>query len=180
MPITTLIQRYSSSRLLNLLASVAGIGAMAYAYYLQYVEYLIPCPLCIFDRVFLAGIILCTLAAAIHNPARNGQMIYAGIALLFTSGGLISGGRHVWLQHLPADKVPECGPGLNYLLDTFPLGQALDMVFRGSGECAEIHWSFLGFALPEMTLAMFVGYSIFCLIQLTRKRDSHLSLGPAT
>jgi len=142
---------------------------MAYAYYLQHFQYLAPCPLCIFDRVFLLGILISLLAAAIHNPSRKGHRIYAGFVFLFTCGGLISSGRHVWLQHLPADQVPSCGPGLNYLLDAFPLVQALEMLFRGSGECAEINWQFLGFSLPEATLIIFIGYGCFSIIQIIIK-----------
>lgn len=166
-----IIQIVSRSRVLNTLAVIAGCLAMAYAYYLQYYEYLDPCPLCIFDRVFLLGIILTALLAALHNPQRLGQRLYALLVLLFSAGGLMSAGRHVWLQHLPADQVPACGPGLNYILDVFPLGQAMEMIFRGSGECAEIHWQFLGFTLPEVTLMMFISYSIFALIQLLRPHD---------
>lgn len=168
------LNQLSQSRVLNSLAVLTGILAMSYAFYLQYYEYLEPCPLCIFDRVFLLGILLTLLAAAIHNPQRAGQRIYAALCLLFTLGGLISSARHVWLQHLPADQVPACGPGLNYLLDAFPLSQVLDMVFRGSGECAEIHWQFLGFTLPEVTLLMFICYAIFNLLQIVRKNDRHL------
>ena len=170
-----LIDTLSETRKLNLLALLAGIGAMSYAYYLQYFEYLAPCPLCIFDRVFLLGILVCTFAALVHNPNRMGQRIYAGLSLLFTLGGLISSGRHVWLQHLPEEDVPACGPGLNYLLDTFPLGQVMDMVFRGSGECAEISWTFLGFSLPEVTLLMFIGYFMFSLVQIFRKNEKGIS-----
>ncbi len=145
---------------------------MAYAYYLQYHEYLDPCPLCIFDRVFLLGIIVTTLLAALLNPQRLGQRFFALLVLLFVAGGLTSSGRHVWLQHLPADQVPTCGPGLNYILDAFPLGKAIEMIFRGSGECAEIHWQFFGFTLPEVTLMMFMIYGVFGLIQLLRPHDN--------
>jgi len=169
-----LINKLSNTRLLNSLALLAGIGAMSYAYYLQYFQYLEPCPLCIFDRVFLLGILLTLLISLLHNPSRTGQRIYTFIMLLFTSGGLVSAGRHVWLQHLPADQVPACGPGLNYLLDAFPLGQVFEMVFRGSGECAEIHWQFLGFTLPEATLAMFIIYACFACLQIIRTSDDKL------
>ncbi len=172
----TLIEKLTASRPMNLLAACAGVLAMSYAYYLQYVEYLDPCPLCIFDRVFLLGIIVSLVLAAIHNPGRTGQRIYATLVLLFTLGGLTSAGRHVWLQHLPAEQVPACGPGLNYLLDAFPLGQVLEMVFRGSGECAEISWQFLGFSLAEATLAIFCTYFLFALFQLFRKSDASLKL----
>lgn len=167
----SIINLLGKTRTLNSLAVLVGVAAMSYAYYLQYHDYLDPCPLCIFDRVFLLGVILCALAAAIHNPKRTGQRVYALLILLSAAGGLTSSGRHVWLQHLPADQVPACGPGLNYILDTFPLGKAMEMIFRGSGECAEIHWQFLGFTLPEVSLMMFIAYSVFAIIQLLRRND---------
>jgi disulfide bond formation protein DsbB len=61
-------------------------------------------------------------------------------------------GRHVWLQHLPADQVPSCGPGLDYILERFPLGEALRLVFSGSGECAATDWLFLGLSMPAWVL----------------------------
>lgn len=174
MPSLSRFNTLTQSRTLNSLAVFTGVAAMSYAFYLQYYEYLDPCPLCIFDRVFLLGIMLTLLAAAIHNPSRSGQRIYAALCLLFTAGGLASSSRHVWLQHLPADQVPACGPGLNYLLDAFPISEVLEMVFRGSGECAEIHWQFFGFSLPEITLLMFFCYGIFNLLQIIRKNDQQL------
>lgn len=169
-----LLNKFTQTRRLNSLAVFIGICAMAYAYYLQYYQYLAPCPLCIFDRVFLLGILLTLSISIAHNPSRQGQRIYAGIALLSACGGLMSSGRHVWLQHLPADEVPSCGPGLNYLLDAFPLGQVLEMVFRGSGECAEINWQFLSLSLPEVTLMMFLGYVCLSVVQIVRRSDNLL------
>ena len=71
----TRLNQLSQSRILNILAVLTGVFAMSYAFYLQYYEYLEPCPLCIFDRVFLLGILLTLLAAAIHNPPRSGQRL---------------------------------------------------------------------------------------------------------
>jgi len=169
-----MLRRLSKSRNLLFLSLALGIGAMSYAYYLQFFEYLAPCPLCIFDRVFLLGILITLTIAIIHNPKRTGQRYYSVITFFFTLAGLTSAGRHVWLQHLPSDQVPACGPGLNYLLDTFPLMQTLDMVFRGSGECAEITWQFLGLSLPEVTLIMFSAYFGLCVLQFFRKSDDQL------
>ncbi len=74
----------------------------------------------------------------------------------------------MWLQHLPADRVPACGPDLGYILGNFPLSQALDLVLRGSGSCAELQWSFLGLSIPEWTLALFVGLTALALWLLIR------------
>jgi disulfide bond formation protein DsbB len=97
------------------------------------------------------------LAAAVQAPGRTGSRIYAAlIALAGLTGAGISS-RHVWLQHLPPGQVPECGPGLDYLLEVFPLAETLKMVFTGSGECAEVSWSFLGLSMPGWALLNFLG-----------------------
>ena len=103
------------------------------------------------------------LLAAVHNPKGVGRKIYAILVLLGSTFGAAIAGRHVWMQHLPADEVPECGPGLNYMLDNFPLTEALSSVFRGSGSCAELTWSFLGLSMPEWALVWFVGLSLMTI-----------------
>ncbi|HEY5703481.1 MAG TPA: disulfide bond formation protein B, partial [Gammaproteobacteria bacterium] len=78
----------------------------------------------------------------------------------------------VWLQHLPPEKVPECGPGLDYMLEAFPLGQALKMILSGSGECAEVQWSFLGFSIAEWSLIWFILFfiaSLFAIIYFRKE-----------
>jgi len=158
-----------SPRLTNLAIFLFTCISMSFALYLQHYQHLEPCPLCIFQRVAVIGISVTALIAAIHNPAVLGRRIYAGLTLLSTIWGLAVAGRHVWLQHLPADEVPACGPGLDYWMDTFPLQEVIQKVFRGSGECAKVDWTFLGFSLPEWTLVMFVGYATLAMWQLIRK-----------
>jgi len=68
--------------------------------------------------------------------------------------------RHIWLQNLPPDQVPECGAGFWYMLDSMPLLQFMDTILNGSGECADIQWSFLGFSIPEWTLLLFIVFLI--------------------
>lgn len=127
-----------------------------------------PCPLCVLSRVafVLAGTVL--LLAALHGAGAAGQRIYAGLALLPLLAGIGVAGRHVWLQHLPADRVPACGPDLGYILDSFPPGRALDLILRGSGSCAEIQWHFLGLSIPEWTLVLFAGLALGTLWLLLR------------
>jgi len=104
------------------------------AFYFQFVKGLEPCPLCIFQRLAFMGMGILFLVAAIHNPKALGQKIYNYLTLIPTIAGIVVAGRHVWLQHLPKDKVPTCGPGLNYMIENFPLGDALSKIFKGSGE----------------------------------------------
>ncbi len=143
---------------------------LATALYFQHVMGLEPCPLCIFQRIFVIALGGIMLAAAIHNPAGSGRRVYGGLILIVSVLGVAVAGRHVWLQNLPEDQVPACGPGLEYLLDTFPLTDALKLVFQGSGECAEVQWTFLGLSIPGWTLLVFLGVSVFGLLLLFSKR----------
>lgn len=135
-----------------------------YALFSQYVLGLEPCPLCVFQRVALIGLAVVLIVAALHDPGTTGARIY-GIAALIAAGvGAAIAGRHVWLQSLPPDEVPACGPGLDYMLDAFPFTEMLGMVFSGSGECAEVDWSFLGLSMPTWVLIWFVGLGIAALV----------------
>ena len=142
-----------SKRQLNTGGFLVCSGMIAYALYEQFQLLLDPCPLCLFQRMAVIGMGLAFLLLAAHNPSRVWvRSTYLGLFGVSMFAGITVAGRHVWLQHLPPDKVPSCGPGLGYMLDTFPLGDALKMVFTGSGECAEVKWSFLGMSMPTWVL----------------------------
>ena len=143
-------------RLLNLVGFLACAGLIAYALYAEYVLLLMPCPLCVFQRMAMIALGLVFLVAALHNPAGWGKRVYTGGILLAAGAGISVAGRHFWLQHLPADQVPTCGPGFDYIIDSFPLADALKMIFTGSGECADIDWLFLGLTMPGWLLIVFV------------------------
>ncbi len=139
------------------------VGAMAcasllgYALYVQHVLFIDPCPMCVLQRIAFAGFGLVCLLGAIHGPKRpRGRATYAVVAGAFAVAGGAVAANHVYLQHLPADQVPACGPGLNYLLDSFPLMDVMSKVLRGSGECATVDWTFAGLSMPEWTLISFV------------------------
>lgn len=157
-------------RLLFLLGFLACCGLLGYALYADHVLGLEPCPLCIFQRVafILMGAVF--LTAAMHGPRGWGRGVYAVFAALLGLTGAGIAVRHVYLQSLPADLVPECGPGLAYMLEAFPVGRMLDMVFRGSGECAEVDWTFLGLSMPTWTLVWFVGLTLLALWAGFRRR----------
>lgn len=152
------------SRVLNFAGFLACAGMMAYALYAEYVLYLEPCPLCVFQRMATIGSGLFFLAAAIHDPRGWGRRAYAVLLGVTTASGIGVAGRHVWLQNLPADQVPACGPGFDYIIDAFPLSEALSLIFTGSGECATIDWNFLGLSMPAWVLICFVilaGYGVW-------------------
>ena len=145
------------------LASLACFCLIGFALYLQYVQKEDPCPLCILQRVALIGMGLVFMVAALHAPRRTGLRIYSALAALIGAAGAAVAGRHVWLQNLPKDRVPECGPGLDFMLQQFPLSQVFALVLRGSGECAEAGWRFLGLTIPAWTLLWFLGLIVLAL-----------------
>tara|TARA_B100000676_G_scaffold312332_1_gene386000 strand:+ start:163 stop:669 length:507 start_codon:yes stop_codon:yes gene_type:complete len=155
-------------RQLNLLAFLACVAAMAGALYLQHVDGLEPCPLCIFQRIGVMAAAAVLLIAGLHGPKRLGVRVYGLLTGLAAIGGGAVSIRHIWLQNLPADEVPACGPGLNYMLDVFPLQNVIQQVLAGSGECAEMDWSLLGLSLPAWSLVVFSGLLLVALIQLFR------------
>lgn len=126
------------------------------SFILQYGLKLQPCSLCIIDRALVILLWIMFLIATLHNPKRVGQFIYSLLGFVIALAGIAVTARHLWIMNLPPDKVPECGPGLNYLLETMPLKEAFATVFAGSGECAKDVPYFLGLSLPLWTMVAFV------------------------
>ena len=144
--------RLPSRRIVNLAGFAVCCGLMGFALFAQHVLLLDPCPLCVFQRVAVITIGIIFLVAALHNPAGAGRAVYGLLLAAAAGGGATVAARHAWLQQLPPDKVPSCGPGLDYMLETLPFTQVLSKVFKGSGECAEIVWQFLGLSMPGWVL----------------------------
>ena len=147
-------------RLLNLAGFLACAGMMSFALYAQYVLLLDPCPLCVFQRI--ASILLGTvfLAAAMHNPGRLGARVYGLLVAVAGGFGVSVAVWHVRLQNMPADDVPSCGPGFEYIMDNFALFDALSMIFKGSGECADVVWRLLGLSMPSWVIIGLGGLAI--------------------
>lgn len=152
-----------NARLAFGLGFAASAAGLAFAYYLQFVHGLEPCPLCIFQRVAMAATGAVFLVAALHGPAGFGRRVYAALAALAAGAGAAIAGRHVWLQSLPEDEVPACGPGLDYLLDVMPWQDVLARILRGDAACADIDASFLGLSLPAWTLVAFVALALWAI-----------------
>jgi disulfide bond formation protein DsbB len=147
-----------------LIASLLGYG-----YYLQYVQGLEPCPLCMVQRAFFYLLIATFVIAALHAPRRVGAWIYAAFVVLFAAGGAATAGRQVWLQHLPADKVPQCGPDLFFMLENMPLSRTLQKLIQGSGECAAVDWKFLGLSIAGWALVWFIALAVYALWLAARR-----------
>jgi len=120
--------------------------------------------MCIFQRVAMLFAGLFFLLGALHAPKRGGRWVYAVLATLGAIAGAGIAGRHVWLQSLPPDQVPACGPTLDYLLGLMPVSEVVTLVLRGDGNCAKINAAWLGISLPGWTLAAFIVMAIYALL----------------
>lgn len=151
----------SDRRLWNGLGALLCGGLLGYALYAQHVLGLEPCPLCVFQRVAVLALGFVFLAAYAHRPGPTGARVYGGLAVVAAGAGIGFAWRQLWLQSLPPDRVPECGPGLNFIMDVFPFWEALTMVLKGSGDCAKVDWTFLGLSMAAWVLLSLVALGTF-------------------
>lgn len=157
------------------LIALTGAALIGMGLYLQYQKGLFPCNLCLFQRFFIITTAVVCLLGLLHsfvlnNPKAISAKVYAVLAALFSLGGAITAGRQLWLQNLPADKVPECGPGLDYMMEAYPFMEMVLTVFKGSGDCAKVQWVFLGLSIPAWSFVCFCVACILCLTVLLKKR----------
>lgn len=148
---------------------LACLAILAGAYGLEWVAGMEPCPLCIVQRLVFVALAVVFLLAFLHGAVGWGRHVYAGLLTVISGLGVAVAGRHLWLQSLPPEEVPACGPGLDYMVDAFGLAGAVPMVLAGSGECAEVH-KVLGLTLPGWTLAAYVLLALWALWLCRRPR----------
>ncbi|HEY5635650.1 MAG TPA: disulfide bond formation protein B [Burkholderiales bacterium] len=159
-----------------ILGALACAALLGFGYYLQYAQGQEPCPLCLVQRGFYFGLLAVFAAAAAHAPWGSARIGWGVAALVFAGGGLATAGRQVWLQHLPADQVPACGPDLAYMLATLPFMRTLEKLFAGSGQCAEVKWRFLGLSIAEWSLAWFAVFAGLALWMMLSKEKGERPL----
>lgn len=159
-----------SNRWLYLAGTLAVSGLMGFGLFLQYVEHQDPCPLCMVQRVIFIAILVLFTLAALHGPKRVGERVYAALIVLMSLFGVGVASRHIWIQHLPKDQVPACGPGLDYMLNTFPMADVLKELMHGSGECAVKGWAFLSLGIPEWSLLCYLALGVWAVLIATRKK----------
>jgi len=160
-----------SYRTTNLLVATGCAGLIAIAvFYFQNHLGLEPCYLCITQRVFVIAVgVICGIAA-LHNPqSKTGQRSYAGPTLITAMAGGFFSVKQLWLQSLPEDKVPACGPPVDYLFEAFSASDAISMLLRGDGNCAEVQWQLLGLSMPGWVLVSFIALAGIGILQFFRK-----------
>ncbi|MDC1311151.1 disulfide bond formation protein B [Burkholderiales bacterium] len=143
-------------------------GLIAFALFLQHNEGLAPCPMCILQRyAFIVIGILAIISLPI--PSKNIFSSTLDWLIIFFAGlGAGVAMRHVWLEHNPPE-IFDCGADLGFVVDTFPLAQALPMIFRGTGDCSIVLWRFAGLSIAEWALVCFTIILLVELWNLKRK-----------
>ena len=94
--------------------------------------------------------------------------MYAVLCIAISVVGASIAARHVWLQHLPEDRRPMCGPTLEFMLDSVGAVEAVRRTLRGTGDCAVVDWTFLTLSIPEWTLMAFTGFFVYSLYLASR------------
>ncbi|HTE41136.1 MAG TPA: disulfide bond formation protein B [Steroidobacteraceae bacterium] len=164
------MQKYLSPRIANAAGFLACCGLIGYALYAQYVLFLEPCPLCLFQRFAVMAMGVVFLLAALHNPQRGGAKVYAILAVVVALGGIAISARHIWIQSQPPGSVAACGASLGYLFDIMSFADVLQKVFTGSGECAKIDWQLLGLSMPWWTAFSMTGLGLWGFVTNWPKR----------
>ena len=144
-----------SPRLTFFSTALLCAALLGYGYYLEYVEFLDPCNLCKLQRVAFMAVILFAMIGMVHGSTGAASRVYHLLIALSATAGAALAGRQVWLQGLPPEDVPECSPGLEFMLESSPWLDVFREVLTGSGSCAEIDWSFLGLSIAGWALAWF-------------------------
>ena len=163
-----------SVRTHSFLGFCACLFLMGYALYAEHILGLEPCPMCIFQRLSTILLGLIFLIGSFPIASRSSRLIIGLLISLTSLSGILVASRHVWLQNLPPEKVPGCGPGLDFMVENFPLSDVFEMVFSGSGECANVDWSLLGLSMPAWVIISLSTLAIFGLWSNLRSHSKAL------
>jgi len=162
-----------STRQIHLIIFLLVGLLLGYAAYSIKVLGLEACTLCITQQFFYCLIGVSSFIAFLHNPHIRASRLYSFFIALFAIAGTWISGRQVWLQGLPEDEVPLCGPPLEYIIDVFPFADVVNALFMGDGNCAEIPWQFIGLSMAGWSLIFFVAIIVLSLFALLKKNFSN-------
>lgn len=167
-------KKLTLSQGMGLLALVC-VGMLAFGMYLQHVVGLEPCPMCIVQRYALILVAACALFAWViglkaskNSVPSTVQKIFALLALLFAGGGAFVAARQSFLQWYPPE-ILSCGRDFYGMVETFPLKRAIPMIFKGSGDCTKVDWTFLGGSIANWSFVAFAAMVLVLLTLLLRR-----------
>lgn len=166
---TTMLSKCFGGRTGYLLGFLASFGLVGIGLFIQQKYHLEPCPLCISQRIAFMALGVVFLIAALHNPAALGRKIYGALHIIAALAGAGIAARHIWVQNHASEIMAECGVGFDYMFENFPLQKALQLVFKGTGDCAKIDWTMFGLTIPQLSLIAFIGLAIYAAFLAVRK-----------
>ena len=157
-------------RRLLALISAACVGLLAFGMYLQYGVGLEPCPMCIVQRYALIAVAVFTgLASA--RAGMGWRVSWSVLALAFAGFGAFTAARQSWLQWFPPEFAT-CGRDFYGMIESYSLSRAIPMIFRGSGDCTAVDWTFLGGSIANWSFVCFVLIGVVLLALLARSRKA--------
>jgi protein dithiol:quinone oxidoreductase len=149
------------------LVAAACVAMLAFGMYLQHVVGLEPCPMCIVQRYALVMVALAAGLAAVSRS--RGAWIGGGVVMLLFAGfGAFVAARQSWLQWNPPE-IASCGRDFYGMIETFPLQRAVPMIFKGSGDCTKVDWTFLGGSIANWSFVCFVLFALVALVLVVRQ-----------
>ena len=154
-------------RRLMAVVSLGCIGLLMYGMYLQHVVGLEPCPMCIVQRYALVLIAVVAGSTAL-SAAKLVQVSGNVLMVLLAAGGAFVAARQSWLQWYPPEVV-SCGRDLYGMIENFPLQRVIPMIFKGSGDCSAVDWTFLGGSIANWSFVCFCCIATFGLLMLWRR-----------
>jgi disulfide bond formation protein DsbB len=140
---------------------VISVGLLAFGMVLQHVVGLEPCPMCIVQRYALVGVAVAAGLGAVF-ASRLGLGLTSLLGVLMVGLGAFTAARQSWLQWFPPEVV-SCGRDFYGMIESLPLGRAIPMIFRGSGDCSVIDWTFLGGTIANWSFLWFVAFGLVFL-----------------
>lgn len=145
------------------------VAALGYALYLQEAKHLLPCPLCVVQRVAYWLIGLTAVVAFVHNPVASGRRVYAALLALWAFAGAVVASRHVWLLRHPDSF--ECGVSAEErFLNALPIAKWWPAMFEANGDCANIKWRFMTLTIPDWSLILFLTIAVIAIYVLITAR----------
>jgi len=148
---------------------VACAAMMAFGMYLQHVVGLEPCPMCIVQRYCLIAVGVFALLGSLKPSTAGWWKSFGGLALLFSAFGAFTAARQSWLQWNPPEFAT-CGRDFYGMIENYPISRSLPMIFRGSGDCTAIDWTFLGLSIANWSFLAFAAFSIVLLLALFKAK----------
>ena len=145
---------------------LACVALLAFGLYLQHVVGLEPCPMCIVQRYALLLIAVVAVLAAAFG-ARAWRSVATALMVVLAGFGAFVAGRQSWLQWYPPEIV-SCGRDFYGMIESFPLQRAIPMIFRGSGDCTKVDWTFLGGSIANWSFLWFVAIGLLGIAMLWR------------